>query len=407
MLPLDGTRVIELCHWVLGPACCRVLGEMGADVIKIEDPRGGDPVRGLLPPTVMAERGLGSIDPFWEQWNGSKRAVTLDLAQEAGREVVGRLIAQADVFVTNFRPAVVDRFGLDYESVAAINPKIIYAQATGFGAAGPDRNRAAFDDTVFWVRAGIMSTLGEPDAPPVPLRGAMGDLTSAVFLAGAVATALYVRERSGLGQKIDTSLLLAGMWVAGEDIQRRLTWGEELGGNRKYARKAAPNPLRNTYQTSDGRWLFFMMLQTDRYWPAVCRAIGREDLEEDARFDSHLKRIQNHREMIALLDEALATRTLAEWAERFDEHGLVWEPETAIADAVADPQVMANDFVAEIPHPSGDTMRLLRVPFQFSATPIGPRAPAPELGQHTEEVLLELGYDWDDLPRLKEQGVIL
>jgi crotonobetainyl-CoA:carnitine CoA-transferase CaiB-like acyl-CoA transferase len=363
-------------------------------------------VRGLLPPTVMAERGLGSINPFWEQWNGSKRAVTLDLAKETAREIVGRLLGQADVLVTNFRPIVVDRFGLDYQSVAAVNPKIIYAQATGFGSKGPDRDRAAFDDTVFWLRAGIMSTLGEPDAPPVPLRGAMGDLTSAVFLAGAIVTALFARDRSGLGQKIDISLLSTGMWVAGEDVQRRLTWGER-GGNRKYARKAAPNPLRNTYQTADGRWLFFMMLQTDRYWPAVCRAIGREDLQDDARFDSHQKRVQNHREMIALLDKALAARTLAEWAERFEEHGLVWEPETTIAEVVADPQVTANDLVAEVPHPSGDTMRLLRVPFQFGGTPIGPRAPAPELGQHTEEVLLELGYDWDDLTRLKDQGVIL
>ena len=406
MLPLEGIKVIELCHWVLGPTCCRVLGEMGADVIKIEDPKGGDPVRGLLPPNVMVEQGLGSVNPFWEQWNGSKRAVTLDLAKETAGEVVSKLLAQADVFVTNFRPRVIDRFGLDYQSVAAINPKIIYAQATGFGSKGPDRDRAAFDDTVFWLRSGIMSTLGEPDAPPVPLRGAMGDLTSAVFLAGAIVTALFARDRSGLGQKIDISLLSTGMWVAGEDIQRRLTWGER-GGNRKYARKEAPNPLRNTYQTADGKWVFFMMLQTDRYWPAVCRAIGREDLEDDPRFDSHQKRVQKHREIIALLDDILATRTLDEWAERFEEYGLVWEPETTIAEVVADPQVMANDFVAEVPHPSGDTMRLLRVPFQFSATPIGPKAPAPELGQHTEEVLLELGYDWDDLTRLKDEGVIL
>lgn len=406
MLPLEGIKVIELCHWVLGPTCCRVLGEMGADVIKIEDPKGGDPVRGLLPPNVMAEQGLGSINPFWEQWNGSKRAIVIDLSKETGREVADNLLRQADVFVTNFRPKVVDRFGLDYQGVAGINPTIIYAQATGFGPMGSDRDRAAFDDTVFWIRAGIMSTLGEPDTPPVPLRGAMGDLTSAVFLAGAIVTALFARDRSGLGQKVDISLLSTGMWVAGEDIQRRLTWGER-SGNRKYARKEAPNPLRNTYQTADGKWVFFMMLQTDRYWPAVCRAIGREDLEDDSRFDSHQKRVQNHRGIIALLDEILATRTLDEWAERFEEYGLVWESETTIAEVVADPQVAVNDLVAQLPHPSGEMMQLLCLPFQFSNTPIGPRTPAPEFGQHTEEVLLELGYNWDDLAQMKEQGTIL
>jgi len=406
VLPLDGIKVVELCHWVLGPTCGRILGELGADVIKIEDPAGGDPVRGLLPPSLVSERGLAPVNPFWEQWNGSKRAVAIDLQQGAGRDIVYDLTRRADVFLTNFRAAVVDRFGLDYDTVANINPRIVYAQATGFGMKGPDRDRAAFDDTVFWIRSGIMSTLGEPDAPPVPLRGAMGDLTSAVMLAGAIGTALLARDRYGMGQKVDISLLSAGMWVAGEDIQRRLTWGDR-GGNRKYARRSAPNPLRNTYQTRDGRWLFFMMLQTDRFWPAVCRALDRPDLEADPRFDSHEKRVAAHREIIEILDRVLATRTLEEWAPRFEEYGLVWEPETTIAEVLADPQVIKNDLVAEMPHPSGERMKLLRIPYQFSQSPVGPRSTAPELGQHTEEVLLELGYEWDRIAQLKEQGVIL
>jgi len=406
VLPLEGIKVIELCHWVLGPTCARVLGELGADVIKVEDPRGGDPVRGLLPPQAMADSGLGPVNPFWEQWNGSKRAIAVDLNQDAGKEIVYKLAESSDVFVTNFRAAVVDRLSMDYETVAKINPKIIYAQATGFGTKGPDRDRAAFDDTVFWIRAGIMSTLGEPDAPPVPLRGAMGDLSTAVFLAGAIVTALFTRDRYGFGQKIDISLMSSGMWVAGEDMQRRLTWGERVG-NRKFARKKAPNPLRNTYQTKDKKWLFFMMLQTDRFWPSVCKALEREDLENDPRFDSHQKRVENSQLIISILDEVLATRTLAEWAERFEENDLVWEPETTISEVVNDPQVAANDLVAEVEHPSGNLFKLLRVPFQFSETPISPKSPGPELGQHTEEVLLEIGYDWNQLSQLKEQKVIL
>jgi len=404
VLPLEGIKVIELGHWVLGPTCARILGELGADVIKIEDPRGGDPVRGLLPPKLMSD--LGPVNPFWEQWNGSKRAIAVDLSQEAGREIIYKLVKISDVFVTNFRAAVVDRFALNYERVVKINPKIIYAQATGFGLKGPDRDRPAFDDTAFWIRSGIMSTLGEPDAPPVPLRGAMGDLTTAGFLAGAIVAALLARDRFGFGQKVDISLVATGMWVAGEDVQRRLTWGERAG-NQKYPRKSTTNPLRNTFQTKDKKWLFFMMLQTDRFWPAVCKAIEREDLGKDPRFDSHRKRVKNSQLIISILDEVIATRTMAEWAERFDQHGLIWEPETTVPEALADPQVAANDYVAEVEYPSGDLVKLLRVPFQFSETPIGPRSPGPELGQHTEEVLLEMGYDWDQLSQLKEQKVII
>jgi len=404
--PLQGMRVIELCHWVLGPTCARILGELGADVIKIEAPNGGDPVRGLLPPSVMKERDLGPVNPYWENWNGSKRAITLDLNQPEGKEVVHKLLATADVFVTNFRASVVDRFGLDYESVKKINPKIIYAQATGFGIKGPDRDRAAFDDTTFWIRSGLMSTLGEPDTPPVPLRGAIGDLTSAVFLAGAIGIALLVRERFGIGQKIDISLLAAGMWVAGDDFQRRLVWGPRTG-NQKFARKTAPNPLRNTYCAKDGKWLFLMMFQTDRFWEPLCKALEHVELINDPRFDSHEKRVQNSTLIISMLDEIIATRTRDEWAKRFETYKLVWEPESTVGEVLADPQVSANDLIARVSHPSGQNFELLRVPYQFSETRIEPHFSAPEFGQHTEEVLTELGYDWDQIAYMKEKRVIL
>jgi crotonobetainyl-CoA:carnitine CoA-transferase CaiB-like acyl-CoA transferase len=407
VLPLDGMKVIELGAWVVGPTCGRILGELGAEVIKVEDPEGGDPARGVISPAALAEadRGLGPVSPWWEQWNSSKRAIAVDLSQERGKEIMRRLLERADVFVTNLRAAAVERLGFDYESVRKVNPKIIYAQNTGFGPKGPQRNRAAFDDTTFWIRSGIMSTLGEPDAPPVPLRGAMGDLTTAVFLTGAIVTALLARERFGFGQKLDTSLLASGMWVTGEDIQRRLIWGEREG-NPKFSRKNAPNPLRNTYRTKDRKWLFFMMLQTDRFWPAVCKAIEREDLEKDPRFDTHANRVKNSQSIISILDKVLATRTLAEWAERFDRFGLVWEPETTIAEVLADPQVAENNYVAEIQHSSGQLIKMLRIPFQLSEMPIVPRNSAPELGQHTEEVLLELGYNWEEIAQLKNEKII-
>jgi len=403
VLPLEGIRVIELGLWVAGPTCARVLGELGADVIKLENPKGGDAVRGLFFPEDI---GIANpINSVWEQCNGSKRSIAANLYQEAGREIFVKLAKKADVFITNFRAPVVEKLAVDYENVAKINPKIIYAQNTGFGLKGPHRDRPAFDETAFWIRSGIMSTLGEPDVPPVPLRGAMGDFTTAIFLAGAIVTALFARERFGFGQKIDISLMATGMWTAGIDVQSRLMRGEREK-NRKDARKDAPNPLRNTYQTKDKKWLFFMMMQTDRFWAPVCKAIGREDLVADSRFGSHEKRLENSRLIISIFDEVIGSKAMAEWAEPFDKQGLVWEPETTVAEVLADPQVAANDYVAEVEHSSGELTKWLRVPFQFSQTPIHPRSPAPELGQHTEEVLLELGYDWEQISQLKEQDVI-
>jgi len=405
-LPLEGIRVVEFGAWVVGPTCARILGELGADVIKVENPDGGDPARGVHSPTLVAQRGQGNISPWLELWNGSKRSIAIDLNQEAGKEVVNKLIEKADILVTNMRASAVDKLGINYESVKKINPRLFYAQNTGFGLKGPDRDRRAFDDTAFWIRSGIMSTLGEPQGPPTPLRGSMGDLSTAIFLVCAILTAIIARDKSGIGQKIDISLMGSGMWVAGDDMQRRLIFGEPET-NPKLARESTTNPFRNTYQTKDNRWVFFMMLQTDRFWPSVCKAIEREDLAEDPRFDSHQKRVANSPLIISMLDEAIATKTLAEWKERFEQYDLIWEAETTIPEVLADPQVSANNFVDEVDHPSGKPIQIVSLPFKFSETPIGPRRAAPELGQHTEEVLLEIGYDWNQLSKLKEQKVII
>ncbi len=406
VLPLEGIRVVELGVWVLVPICARVLGELGAEVIKVENPRGGDPVHGLLFPEEIPTPGVTYLNATWEQCNAGKRDIAVDLAQEAGREIVYKLVERADVFLTNLRASVVDKLAVDYETVAKINPRIIYAQATGFGPKGPDRSRAAFDETAFWIRSGLMSTLGEPDAPPVPLRGAMGDLSTALFLNGAIVTALLARERFGFGQKIDISLMSSGMWVNGIDIQRRLIRGErEI--IRKETRKSPPNPLRDSYQTKDKKWFFFMMVDTDRFWPPLCKAIEREDLEKDPRFDSHVKRLESSALIVSILDEVFSSRTMAEWAGRFEQYSLVWEPETTVPEVLADPQVSENKYIAQAKYSSGKLEELLCVPFQFSRTPTRSRSGAPELGQHTEEILLEMGYERDQISQLREQNVVI
>jgi len=401
VLPLDGIKVVELGIWVAGPTCARVLGELGADVIKIENPRGGDPARGV----VSAGAEKDSVNPLWELYNGSKRSIAIDLTQAAGKEIVYKLVKASDVLVTNMRPGALERLALDYETVAKINPRIIYAQNTGFGIKGPDRDRPAFDSNGFWIRSGIMSTLGQPDSPPVPLRGAMGDLPTALFLVAAIGMAILAREKLGVGQKIDISLMSSGMWVAAEDIQQRLIWGERAD-NQKHSREKVSNPLWNIYRTKD-KWFELILLETERFWPPFCKAIEREDLEKDPRFDTDQKRAKNNELLISIIDEVLATRTMKEWGERFDQYGLVWAAETPIAEVLADPQVSQNGFIAEVQPPSDNSFKLLRIPFQFSKTPVQPRKVAPKLGQHTEEVLLELGYDRTQLSRLKGQGVIV
>ncbi|MFC2014031.1 CaiB/BaiF CoA transferase family protein [Chloroflexota bacterium] len=399
-MPLEGIKVVELSTWIVGPVASTILGECGADVIKVENIEGGDTLRGLQSSGV----NLGNVRHFWELCNRNKRGIAVNLKHELGRKIIYQLLEKADIFVTNLRLGSLERLSLDYDSVNQLNPQIIYAHASGYGPKGPDRDKPAFDEVAFWARSGIMSILGEPGTPPPPLRGAMGDLPTAALLAGNILLALFVRERTGIGQQVTVSLLSAGMWVAGWDIQSALSTGQDIP---RVSRKTIANPLYNTYQTKDEKWIQFQMVQTDRYWSPLCRALGSEDLENDSRFDSHEKRCANSTLVISILDEVIATKTRDEWVERFDGHDLVWAPVVTISEVIHDPQVLENEYVVNFDHPILGSLKLPAIPFQLSKTPLKPRSPAPEMGQHTEEVLLEIGYDWDDITRFKYEGVII
>jgi crotonobetainyl-CoA:carnitine CoA-transferase CaiB-like acyl-CoA transferase len=247
-----------------------------------------------------------------------------------------------------------------------------------------------------------MASLGEPGAPPPSQRPAMGDHPAGLALAGAVSAALYHRERTGEGQEIHLSLFQAGLWMMATDIQTFLVTGfppPKTG-------RAVPNPLWNHYKAGDDKWFHLVMLQADRYWPGFCRAIDRADLIADARFADVLVRAQNSLELIALLDEVFAQRPRAEWAERFDRHELVWGPVQSVDEVAQDPQARALEAFAPVPHRTGTTVEVVRSPVEFSATPASIRRGGPELGEHTEEVLLAHGYTWDDIAELKEHGAI-
>lgn len=376
----------------MAPACAGILATYGADVIKIEPPGAADPARGArrLVDDTLLELGF-------ELANNRKRSIRLNLAVAAGRQVLHALLDRADVFVTNLRPQALERLALAPETLVQTYPRLVVAHATGYGPLGPDRDRAAFDELAYWARGGMSSVLRTDDNPPVRLYGAMGDLPSAVALTAGIFLALLRREREGRGGIVDTSLYGAGIWTNGWAVQ------EALVGLRPRVRGRLDtgNPLYTTYRCADSRWVQFAMFQTDRYWTAVCEVVGRPDLVADERFSTHERRCANSVAAVAELERAIAARTLDEWAPLFDGRDLAWSPIFAVEDIVADEQARSNNYLIAKTHRSGRPLETVAPPFQLrgEAFQLGP---APEAGQHTEEVLLELGFDWDRIAYLRE-----
>jgi crotonobetainyl-CoA:carnitine CoA-transferase CaiB-like acyl-CoA transferase len=396
---MDGVKIVELAVWVAGPATSGILADWGADVIKIEAPPAGDPYRAFYSAAVGVSL---PINPMFELDNRGKRSLVVDLATDAGRAIVRRAIAGADVFLTNLRPGALERAGLDAGTMLAEQPRLVYALATGYGTAGAERDRAAYDAGAFWGRAGIGLTLAPPGGEPPFPRTAFGDHATALALAGGVAAALFARERSGRGGLVTTSLLRTGLYIVGADTNQVLRLGIPPI---PLQRAAMPNPLCTFYRTADARWIFLLGLQADRHWPDLVRAIDRPAWLHDPRFVDMRARKDNFAELIAELDAIFASAPFAVWAERLDAAGMWWAPVQTIDDAVRDPQVAASGAFIDVPTGDGSA-RMLATPVDFGDhVPTAVRA-APEPGQHTEEVLLELGYDWDAIAEMKAAGVI-
>jgi crotonobetainyl-CoA:carnitine CoA-transferase CaiB-like acyl-CoA transferase len=399
---LEGIKVIELAIWAAAPGGGGIIADWGAEVIKVEDPNGGDPFRGFLSTGVGATTA-SSINGSFDSDNRNKKSIAVDIRTPAGREIVYRLVETSDVFLTNFRPAALERYGLTYPLLKARNPRLVYVGLTGYGNVGPEKDRPAFDYAGFWARSGIMATMGEPDTPPPGQRPGMGDHTTSMAVVAATTAALFVRERTGVGQEVQLSLFRTGMWVDSMDIQTALLNRQDVP---RLSRKGVGNPLFNAYRAKDGRWFQLVMLQSDRHWPTFCGAIGREDLTRDPRFAEAAARREHGRALVEILDTVLGTKARAEWGAIFDAAGVFWGPVQTVEDVINDPQARANGAFVSVDHPSGQTIEMVATPIDFGATPARTRQAAPELGQHTEEVLLAMGHTWEDLARLREQGVI-
>jgi crotonobetainyl-CoA:carnitine CoA-transferase CaiB-like acyl-CoA transferase len=394
---MEGIKVVELGMWVAGPAASAVLGDWGADVVKIEPPD-GDPFRGLL----SAFGGDGSSPPF-ELDNRNKRSIGLNLSRPEARTIALQLIDQADVFVTNARMDALERAGLDHASLSARNPRLVYASVTGYGTEGPERDRAAYDVGAFWSRAGVAAAL-TPEGSDLPYqRGGMGDHMAGMAAAGAVAAALLARERTGEGQLVSTSLMRIGMYMIGWDISMALRLGIPVV---PMSVNAPPNPLINPYTAGDGRSFWLLGLQADRHWPDVLRAVERTEWAEDSRFSSIEARWQHSAELVAELGERFAAKPLAEWAPIFDREDVWWAPVQHGHEVVGDPQAAAAGGFVDVPVADGEPVRMVASPVDFGGTPWSPRSMPPEFAQHTEEVLLELGYGWDEIIALKDAGAV-
>jgi crotonobetainyl-CoA:carnitine CoA-transferase CaiB-like acyl-CoA transferase len=326
------------------------------------------------------------------------------LKKERGREIIYRLISKSDVFVQNFRQGVAAKLGLDYKTLCSYNPKIIYATGSGYGPKGPDSGKPAFD-YLGLARSGIMTAMGEPDMPPLAIVGGIADQMGGIVLAYGVLVALIARDRLGIGQEIDVSLLGSMIALQGLHVSASLMLGRDLP---RMERAKSENPLWNHYMCKDGTWIVFAVLQSDKSWPQFCKAIGREDLAIDARFKDIDSRAQNCTELIEILDKVLAMKSYKEWSTILDQAGdFIYTRVQNVPDLGSDPQALENDYITNFAHPVLGDMKCVGFPVTLSKTPGAIGLPAPEFGQHTEEVLTEIvGYSWDDIATLKEQEVI-
>jgi crotonobetainyl-CoA:carnitine CoA-transferase CaiB-like acyl-CoA transferase len=405
--PLEGIRILEVAQWWFVPSAGALLADWGAEVIKIEHPEVGDPQRGLVTSGLLP---AGGFNFMWEQPNRGKKSVGIDIKTDGGRELVYELAKQSDVFLTSFLPEARRKLRIDVEDIRGVNPKIIYARGSGQGVRGPDAERGGYDGASYWARGGIASAItgAGHDGPPVSQRPAFGDSIGGMTIAGGIASALFKRERTGEPSVIDISLLAVAMW----NISADLTMAKALealgmkGGLPKMDRKRVPNPIVNAYPTKDGRWIMLIMLQSDRNWPDLCRHLEREDLIDDPRFDTAENRAKNGAACVEVLDEIFLSRTLEEWKQALATTDGVWAPVQHPLELYDDPQVVANGYLPEATLNDGSTARLVANPVQFDEQSYE-LSGAPECGQNTEEVLLDLGVDWDRIEGLKREKAIL
>ncbi len=381
---LEGLKIVEFATYIAAPGAAGVMADWGAEVIKIEPP-GGDPMRRFFD-TIGSEQGA---NPVFELDNRGKRSIVLDIRTPEGREAAVKLAREADVFLTNVRPGALKRARLDWESLSAENPRLIYCSLTGYGLEGPDADKPGMDVASFWSRAGVGAITAPKGVDPFPIRTGMGDHVCSLATISAVLAAVIERGRTGRGRLVETSLLRAGVYAIGSDMAIQLRFGK-LASTRP--REGAINPLANFFRTADERWICLLPRQGATDWPQIAAAAGRPDLVDDPRFAGPRQRRENGPALVAALDAAFASLPYAKLAERLDAGDLVWAPVQTPRELVDDPQAAAAGCFVATPDGRGGTFAAPASPARFPGADDGPKGPPPALGEHTSEVLASLGY---------------
>jgi CoA:oxalate CoA-transferase len=399
--PLDGVKVVEITMFQQGPVAGMRLGDLGADVIKVE-PKHQDPARGFMR-IIGAESGLKGHNYYFEHCNRNKRSIVIDLKSNQGREVFLKLLDTADVFLNNMSIEAPKKLGLDADTLIKRNPRLIYAQASGWGRQGLDADLHSFDYTGV-ARSGLMMSCGEYGTPPCELLPGMGDEIGAMMCAWGVTAALYAREKTGKGQVVDSSLMGGVIAMLGLVMAAPAILGKEFP---RRVRAKAGNPIYNHYKCKDNKWLVLAHLQPDVYWPKVCRALGIQDMEKDPRFDSVEKRTENAGELIAIMDARFATKTREAWINILQAEDCICTPVQSPYEVSNDQQALANNYFINIDHPDWGKTKLVGFPWWFSETPASWRRKAPGLGEHTEEIMTEAGFTPEEIKNYKKHGIIL
>ncbi|HSP37807.1 MAG TPA: CoA transferase [Frankiaceae bacterium] len=402
--PLDGIRVVELAGWMAGPGAAAMMADLGADVIKVE-PLHGDAMRGATrqPELSDADRAAGkpAVDASFQNDNRGKRGIAVAVNTPQGADLVRRLVAGADVFLSNLLPARQAKYGLDSEALFAVNPRLVHATLTGYGVTGPDATRPGYDITAYFGRGAIVHSMSEPGSQAPRVRPAVGDHTAALSLLASILAALRLVEHSGQGQVVDVSLYATAAWAMSTDLAATLVDGKNPPST---GRRGRPHALHGAFKCADDRWVLLFMPEP-RWWPLFCTAVGREEWIADERFATYPVRKEHMSELTDVMDVLFAERSLAAWGELLDAHRFIWAPASTVAEFAEDPQANELGFFPTIEHPSG-SFRTVGAPFNIAGTDVGPRGPAPELGQHTADVLAELGVPAEEVDTLVANGVL-
>ena len=397
---LDGVKVLEVAEHGFVPSGAAILAEWGADVVKVERPT-GDPLRQIMAMGFVAD--TGDFNFLFEQFNRNKRGVALDLRTDDGRGALDRLIDWADVYITNFLPSARDKLRLNPQDIWAVNPRCVYALGSGQGLEGPDADQGGFDAVSYWARGGLAHMLTAKGAPLVQPRGALGDAPSGAFLAGGVAAALFKRERTDEPTVVDVSLLGAAVWTLSNDLVPTTILGTEPP--RHVAGKSLGSVLVGSYRTADDRWISLNMLDPERHWEPTCRALGLDELISRAEYATAALRAERAGELHPLFTERIRSLTLAELRERLSAHDTIYSAIASPEEVVDDPQVVANGYMPK--HPEHPRARLSSSPMQFDGHGLEIRRAAPRVGEHTDEVLREVGMDDAEIGRMRAEGALV